>query len=87
MKTGLETHREWARLGAAARLAAIDRERAEILAAFPDLRHGLGRSQAAAVLPVAPRRRLSAAGRRALSEGMRKYWAARKKAERKAKQA
>jgi len=65
--------RGWARLGAGARLVEIDRERAEILKEFPELRSGAGRS-----LTSGPRRKLTAAARRKLSAGMRKYWARRK---------
>lgn len=64
--------RQWARLGAQARLVEIERERAEILAQFPELRA----SEQARVAP--PRRRLSAAARKKLSDGMRRYWAKQK---------
>jgi len=64
--------REWARLGAKARLAEIERERAEILKEFPDLESSVEET------PAAPRRRLSPAARKKLSEGMRRYWAKQK---------
>ena len=70
----------WARLGAEARLQQLETERAEILAAFPDLKGGA---------VVAPRRstrvygKLTPAIRRKMSTGMRKYWAKRKAAEKK----
>jgi len=67
----------WARLGAAARLKHIQQELAEIYRAFPDLRRHSGAVAAAA--PTGRKRaRFSAAGREAISEGMRKYWARRK---------
>lgn len=73
-------HAEFARLGAIARLQQIDRERAEILASFPELKKK-GALTALSTLNVgapAPRRKVSAAARRAMSEGMRKFWARRK---------
>lgn len=70
-------HAEFARLGAIARLQQIDRERAEILASFPELKKK-GALTALAVGAPAPRRKVSAAARRAMSEGMRRFWARRK---------
>jgi len=69
-------HAQFARLGAMARLQQIDRERASILAAFPDLK----RKGALSSLGTTgiPKRKVSAAARRAMSEGMRKFWARRK---------
>ena len=62
----------WAKLGAATRLAELNRERAMILKMFPELRRSelspSGRTK----------RRFSAAARRRMSEGMRKFWARRK---------
>lgn len=72
MGSASDRTRQWARLGAQARLAEIEEERAAILAEFPDLRAG-ARAHA-----EAPRRRLSAAARKKLSDGMRRYWAKRK---------
>jgi hypothetical protein len=71
-----ETKREWEKIGARARLLELDEERAAILKAFPDLRH----TAAAKAAPASakPRRRLSRAARKAMSEGMRRYWAKRK---------
>ena len=78
-----ELHR-LARLGAEARLIALEQERADILRNFPGLagaakaapRAGRGRS-------AAPRRRrqgrMSAAARKAVSVRMKKYWAERRK--------
>lgn len=74
-----------ARLGAQARLDELRHEEAAIRAAFPDL-FGRGRGRkpgaASAAQPAGRRRRrgMSAANRRAVSERMKKYWAARRKA-------
>jgi hypothetical protein len=65
---------EWARLGASARLVEIENERAAILKAFPELRN----SRAAGATGTGRRPKLTAAARRKLSAGMRKYWARRK---------
>jgi hypothetical protein len=67
--------REWARIGASARLQEIEAERAAILKEFPALRSARGR---VVVSKGLPRRRLTAAARKKLSAGMRKYWARRK---------
>lgn len=83
MATGDMVQREWARLGAQARLGAIERERAEILKAFPELRNGAILSTNGMVV-AAPKRQFSAAARRRMSAGMRKFWA-RRKAEARAK--
>jgi hypothetical protein len=68
---------EWVELGASTRLAELERERAEILKAFPHLRRGAPTD----VMGVRPKRRFSAKARKAMQEGMRKYWAKRKAAE------
>jgi len=71
-----------ARLGAEARLVALERERAEILRNFPELKNG----RAVRGVAAAPRRRrshMSAAARKAVSIRMKKYWASRRKAQRK----
>lgn len=75
-----DVQREWARIGAGARLVEIDRERTAILKAFPDLRRpGAIKGVAAAVTATGkPKRRFSAAARRRMSAGMRKFWARRK---------
>jgi hypothetical protein len=70
-------HAEFARLGAIARLQQIDRERASILASFPELKKKGALTALAAGTPP-PRRKVSAAARRAMSEGMRRFWARRK---------
>ena len=83
-----------AKLGARARLDEMQREKDAIYRAFPDLRAGgRGRqarqSQAgfaggretveAAETPRRRQRSMSAAGRRAVSERMKRYWAGRRK--------
>lgn len=81
------TLREYARLGAIRRLEELRQEEAKIRAAFPELFRG-GRAATAAVAadgaekPARRRRRrtMTAAQRRAVSERMKKYWAARRKA-------
>jgi hypothetical protein len=79
---GKDMQREWARVGAGARLVEIDRERATILKAFPELRRGGAPKGAVAGLTATgkPKRRFSAAARRRMSAGMRKFWARRKAA-------
>ena len=66
---------EWARTGAAVRLAALEQERAVILKTFPGLRSTKGSTG-----DQTTRRRFSASARRRMSAGMRKYWAKRKAA-------
>jgi len=73
-----------ARLGAKARLEELRREEFAIRGAFPDLFRGRGRKASARDMgaPAATRRRrsnMSAAARKAVSERMKKYWAARRK--------
>ncbi len=68
-----DKQREYARIGALSRLEEIDRERAEILHAFPDLRkaqsgRAVGRT----------RRPPTDVVKRKMSAGMRRYWAERK---------
>jgi hypothetical protein len=81
----------FARRGAAVRLAEIEEEARAILAAFPELHRAdltqtpaedvQGRSLHEIVEGDRRRRpRMSAAERRAVSERMKKYWAARRKA-------
>ena len=74
----------FARLGAVARLAEIEQERQAILREFPDLRRARPDASEAAA-PAATTRgtrgarsAMSAAQRKAVSERMRKYWAARR---------
>ena len=81
-----EELRRLARLGAKSRLEELQREEAAIRRAFPDLFGGRGRQSPGAARGPAGRRRkgMSAAARNAVSERMKKYWAARRK-EKKAK--
>jgi hypothetical protein len=83
-----EQLRRLARLGAMARLEQIRAEEAAIRAEFPEL-FGRGSRREAAPggdgAPAAKGRRrrrpaMSAAGRKAVSERMRKYWAEQRKA-------
>lgn len=69
---------EWARIGAAARLQSIDQEKADILKAFPELGRRAGFTLGSTSSVATPRRRMSAAAKKAMSEGMRRYWARRK---------
>jgi hypothetical protein len=70
--------REWATVGAATRLAQLDAERAEILRRFPNL----PRRVRAALIGLRWRKQVSAKARKAMSAGMRRYWAKRKASER-----
>lgn len=74
-----QTHREWARLGAMARLQQIEQERVAILAAFPDLRRQ-STFPAETELVLRKRRTISPKGRKAMSAGMKEYWAKRRAA-------
>ena len=59
----------------------IEAERAAILKAFPGIGH-TSRSTPGARIPTRRKRRtMSASAKKAMSEGMRKYWAKRKKQE------
>jgi hypothetical protein len=74
-----------ARMGAEARLRALEQERAQILRSFPGLKAGAAepaasQSTAAAAAPVRRRRQMSAAERKSVSLRMKKYWAERRKA-------
>lgn len=71
MASASDRTRQWARIGAKARLAEIEQERAAILEEFPDLRAGADQIDSS-------RRRLSPAARKKLSDGMRRYWAKHK---------
>ena len=75
--------RQWAVVGAERRLQEIAAEAAAIRQAFPELRdRGHRAATATAVTTAKGRRRgrsnMSAAQRKAVSERMRKYWAARR---------
>ena len=74
MRIDVENHRMWARLGASKRLTELDAERAAILRAFPSIQE----SGPVPASGLRPRRRFSAAARRRMSAGMRKYWAERR---------
>ena len=77
-----EQLRRLARLGAITRLEQLKQEESAIRAEFPEL-FGRGRRADAAVAAATPARRrrsMSPAERKAVSERMRKYWAARRKA-------
>ena len=71
-----------ARMGAEARLRALELERAQILRSFPGLTAQAGETQASAPAqtPVRRRRQMSAAERKSVSARMKKYWAERRKA-------
>lgn len=72
-------HREWARLGAMARLEQLEQERRAILSSFPELRGAAGRRKKGPGGSV-PGRKLSPAAKKRMSAGMRKWWAKRKAA-------
>jgi hypothetical protein len=84
-----DTLRRLALVGARARLEELSRERADIVRAFPELaRKGAGARGRRAGIGIAPqsgqrpkrtRRRMSATERKAVSQRMKKYWAARRK--------
>jgi len=75
-----------ARIGAAARLEQLDRERAELLRLFPGLRASTpsaSLNEARSTRKASKRgrtRRMSAANRKAVSIRMKRYWAERRKA-------
>ncbi len=69
---------QWAKLGAAARLKEIQEELATIYRAFPELKGQRNLATGASTGGRQKRKRFSAAGKAAISEGMRKYWARRK---------
>jgi len=76
--------RRLARLGAKARLEELQKEEASIRRAFPDLFSRGARKAGATAGGRRRRRGMSAAARKAVSERMKKYWAARRKAKAKA---
>jgi hypothetical protein len=72
---------QWARIGASARIAELQAELADIYRAFPDLKGARQTATSTArVVAEGPQkqRRFSAAGKKAISQGMREYWARRK---------
>jgi hypothetical protein len=75
--------RQWAVKGAEQRLQEIAAEAAAIYQAFPELRDRSPRAAAPAAVVTAAAKRgrrgnMTAAQRKAVSERMRKYWAARR---------
>jgi seryl-tRNA synthetase len=73
----MDLQKKWALVGAEARLKEVQAEIAEIYRVFPELRSRrvkVNADEGAAH----KRRRFSAKGKAAISEGMRKYWARRK---------
>jgi hypothetical protein len=88
--SAVDIHR-LARIGAAARLAELEREIAGLRKAFPGLKSGSESAPApAAAVAAVPkaaskasrrgrRKPMSAAEKRAVSERMKRYWAERKK--------
>jgi hypothetical protein len=79
--------KEYARLGAEARVAQLHAELNEIYRAFPGLRarrSGTGTAKAPAQSPKGARRRgrrtMTAAQRREVSQRMKRYWAGRRRA-------
>jgi hypothetical protein len=83
--------RRLAQIGAQARLAELENERANLLSVFPGLRrtHVQPETAGATATAVTKRRRrrsnMSAAGRKAVSERMKRYWANRRAAGQKRK--
>jgi hypothetical protein len=69
---------QWAKLGASVRLRESRGDLAAIYKAYPDLKRQQGLAPIATSTPRRKRGRFSVKGRRAISEGMRKYWARRK---------
>jgi hypothetical protein len=71
--------RRWAVVGAQARLEEMERERAAIFRAFPELRArrvSFGVPKGAVHIAGQPRKRkMSAAGRKAISEAAKRRWA------------
>jgi hypothetical protein len=76
MADRLDRTREWARIGAGARLLEIEAERTAIFKEFPEFRGGPRPQIVTGTRRTRPK--LTAAARRKLSAGMRKYWARRK---------
>ena len=70
-----DKHQEWARLGAARRLKEIEKERQDILAAFPELKNA-----SSVRADGSPRRTMSPEAKKRMSAGMRRFWAKRKAA-------
>lgn len=77
MAKPMDLQKKWALVGAEARLKEVQAEIAEIYRVFPELRSRRV-AMSAADSTAEKRRRFSAKGKAAISEGMRKYWARRK---------
>ena len=85
--------KQYARWGAAARVAELQGELAEIYRAFPDLRRGGGRTAMGPgrgsevgngrATARGNRKPMSAAARKAVSARMKRYWAQRRAAKNK----
>lgn len=71
-----QQEREWAKIGARARLEQLERERRAILTRYPDLLKKPASSRARG--GSGKGRKLSDAAKKRMSAGMRKYWAKRK---------
>ena len=71
--------KEYARRGAEARAHELTQELAAIYRAFPGLRRG-GSAAASGGTAVRRRKPMTAAQKREVSRRMKKYWAARRKA-------
>ena len=69
---------QFARMGAEARLTAIQEEQQAILTVFPDLRDGAAPARRTSPASRGRRRRMSPATRKAAAERMRAYWAKRR---------
>lgn len=71
---------QWARIGASARIAELQAELAEIYRTFPDLKAARLTTAGTSRVPLgrAQKRQVSSAGKKAISQGMREYWARRK---------
>ena len=80
------TQREWARIGAAQRLHELREEEDAILSTFPELGRGKtsGGSTKAVTRSRKKKGRISPEGRKRMVAGLRKYWAAKKAAQKKA---
>ena len=72
-----ELLRSYALIGAQVRLTELDRERADLLETFPELDQRPPSAPAKTAVPQ--RRAMSDAAKQAISLRMKKYWAQRKK--------
>jgi hypothetical protein len=70
--------RQLALLGAQARIQQLQAEVQEILTMFPQLRSGTRTKLSPPTDSGRKKRQFSAKGKKAISEGMRKYWARRR---------